>query len=65
VSTSFKPSKPAAAGNNSGQGEDADLSLDSVKCRINLKFSHEMNCYITPLTLTSLERVIKSFKAYR
>ena len=73
VSTNFKPFKgvystnsakaqdPEGDSNNANTSEDQ--SLDSVKCRINLKFTHEMNCYITPLTLTSLERAIKSFKS--
>lgn len=76
VSTNFKPFKTGVYSTNSAKSQDPrggsnnantseDQSLDSVKCRINLKFTHEMNCYITPLTLTSLERAIKSFKSYK
>ena len=45
--------------------EDNDTSMDSLKCRINLKFSSNITCYVTPLALTSLERVIKSFKSQK
>lgn len=45
--------------------EDNDTSMDSLKCRINLKFLSNIACYVTPLALTSLERVIKSFKSQK
>jgi len=39
--------------------------METLKCRINLKFTNDIACYLTPLALTSLERVVKSFSAYK
>ena len=46
------------------ESKETDDDVDSiVKCRINLNFS-TLECYITPLALTGLERFTQSIKNY-
>jgi len=47
------------------QEQQNEQEKDQLKCKINLKFTHNLECYITPLSLTSLERFIKSIKSYK
>ena len=45
--------------------DDINEEEEELKCKINLKFTHNLECYITPLSLVAVERFIKSIKSYK
>ena len=55
--------KPKDEYSKEGEQSSEEDGDSIVKCRINLNFS-TLECYITPLALTGLERFTQSIKTY-
>jgi hypothetical protein len=61
----FAPNQDTASEATANQATLDEEDEEELKCKINLKFTHNIECYITPLSLTAVERFIKSIKSYK